>query len=53
MLNVDGNVGITIGAGGVIHRDRFVILKLRIFFAAAEKRRTELDLTYGHADISL
>ena len=52
-LNIDGNRGIAIRAGGVIHRDGFVIFILRVIFAAADKRRAKLDFAHRHANVGL
>ena len=53
LLHVDSNIRIAVRAGGVIHRHGFVVFKLRVLFAAADKRRAELDFAHRHADIGL
>ncbi|SAJ31628.1 Uncharacterised protein [Enterobacter cloacae] len=53
LLYVDSNRRVAVRAGGVVYRHGFVVFKLRVFFAAADKRRAELDFAHRHADISL
>lgn len=53
LLDVDSNIRIAVRARGVIHRHGFVVFKLRVVFAAADKRRAELDFAHRDADISL
>ena len=53
LLDVDSHIRIAVRAGGVIHRHGFVVFILRILFAAADKRRAELDFAHRDADIGL
>ena len=53
LLDVDGHIRIAVRAGGVIHRHGFVVFILRVIFAAADKRRAELDFAHRNADIVL
>ena len=51
LLHVNGNSRIAVRAGGVIHRHGFVVFILWVIFAAADKRRAQLDFAHRDADI--
>ena len=51
LLNVNRDVRIAVGAGGVIDRNRFIRFVLRIIFAAADKGRAKLDFAHRDANI--
>ena len=53
LLHVDSNIRIAVRAGGVVYRHGFVVFILGVLFAAADKRRAELDFAHRHADIGL
>ena len=53
LLDVDGNIRVTVRAGGVVYRHGFVVFILRVIFAAADKRRAELNFAHWDADIGL